>query len=106
MFLCPPKEKIFMSPPHVSCLVAVATPQQKEACVWGPVAGRRGGQGRRGFTYTARSSLDEEEEEREASQRAKQAGTVSPARSLAVPLLPPLKQQPADEPELTGKRSG
>ncbi len=36
-----------MSPPQVSGLVAMAMPQQKEACVWGPVPGRRGGQGKR-----------------------------------------------------------
>lgn len=37
-----------MSPPQVSGLVAMEMPQQKEACVWGPVPGRRAGQGKRG----------------------------------------------------------
>lgn len=36
-----------MSPPRVSGLVAMEMPQQKEACVWGPVPGRRVRQGKR-----------------------------------------------------------
>lgn len=47
MSLCPLKEQVFMSSPQVSGLVAMGMPQQKEACVWGPVAGRRGGQGKK-----------------------------------------------------------
>lgn len=34
-----------MSPPQASGLVVIAMAQQKEACVWGPVPGRREGQG-------------------------------------------------------------
>lgn len=36
-----------MLSPQVSGLVAMGMPQQKEACVWGPVPGRRGGQGKK-----------------------------------------------------------
>lgn len=59
-----------MSPPQVSGLVAMAMPQQKEACVWGPVPGRRGGQGTRRegallAQYTPHFSLARQERGRE-----------------------------------------
>lgn len=60
-----------MSPPQVSGWVAMAMPQQKEACVWGPVPGRRGAQGkkeRRGFTRATHSGL---RGRKESSQRHK-----------------------------------
>lgn len=67
-----------MSPPQVSGLVAMAMPQQKEACVWGPVLGRRGGQGKRreGALLRAahcalQSVSSQREEERKSSQRHK-----------------------------------
>ena len=42
----PLKEQVFMSPPQVSGLVAMAMPQQKEACVWGRCRGEEEDKGR------------------------------------------------------------
>ena len=67
-----------MSPPQVSGLVAMVMPQQKEACVWGPVPGRREedkGRGEKGLylhhTLWTSVWLDKKEEERKSSQRHK-----------------------------------
>lgn len=59
VFLCPLKVQVFMLPSRVIGLVAMGMPQQKEACVWGPVAGSRGREkGRKGFTVFVPNTPD------------------------------------------------
>lgn len=70
-----------MLPPQVSGLVAMAMPQQKEACVWGPVPGRRGGQGKKRegalrAPHTLDLSLAQQERGREEVRDKKQAWIV------------------------------
>lgn len=102
VFLCPLKEKFFMSPPQVSCLVAVATPQQKEACVWGPVAGRRSGQGRRGCALRVRGR----EEIKSETQTGWDCVPSTEPRSHPPNLAKIWARRWAGEAELTRKRSG
>lgn len=78
-----------MSPPQVSGLVAMAMPQQKEACVWGPVpGGEEEDKGRRetGFACDAHSALQSGLTGRRKSgsqvRDSAQAGTVCRARSF------------------------